>query len=356
VHASPIARARLRSQRLSGSGFTTPQDAVKWLGAVQAQDFEGAKWAVGQRVRDATDEQLEQAFADGSILRTHVLRPTWHLVAPADIRWMLELTAPRIDAAMRSYYRKYSLDEATFKRSNVAIASALRDAGRELTRDELRDALRRDGIETDGVRLAFALLRAELDRVVCSGGRSARRLTYALFDRRVPASRALSREQALGELTRRYFTSHGPATLQDFAWWSGLTVADGRTGLEVVGEKLQRAEVDGKSYWLSEPLRRPGLNHFVHLLPPYDEYLVAYRNRAAALHPSYGKQGMAAQLASTIIVNGQIVGTWRRTLTRNAAVVTLRPFAELRRAEKRAVLSAASRYGTFVGRTVAVED
>jgi len=326
---------------------------VTWLGAVQAQDFDGAKWSIAQRVQKATDDEIEKAFAEGSILRTHVLRPTWHFVAPADIRWMLQLTAPRVNAAMAGYFRKYSLDEAVFRRSSRALASALRQAG-QLTRKELRRALRGSRIDASGLRLVFILLRAELDGVICSGGRIGKQFTYALLDRRVPGSRVLSRAQALKELTMRYFTSRGPATVHDFAWWSGLTVADVRAGIEMIGDGLYREDANGTSYWTSEPTPQQKPERTAYLLPPYDEYLIAYRDRSAALHPSYSRKGIKAQFASTIVVGGQMVGTWRRTLTRKTAVITLSPFAELRSSDKHAILRAARSYGTFIGRALAI--
>jgi hypothetical protein len=355
VRASAIPPARLRNQRLSVSDFTTPQEAVKWLGAVQAQDFEGAKWAVAQRVRRATNDDIEKAFADGSILRTHVLRPTWHFATPDDLHWMLQLTAPRIASAMAGYCRKYSLDEAAFRRSNRALAAALREAA-QLTREEMRHVLRRERLAPDGVRMAFMLLRAELDAVICSGPRVGRQFTYALFERRVPQTRSLSRAQALEELTRRYFTSRGPATAHDFAWWSGLTVADARLGIEMAGNALHREDVDGIPYWVAEPIPSSRTDRGAYLLPPYDEYLIAYRDRSAALHPSYSRKGIKSQFTSTIVVGGHVVGTWQRTVTPQAAVVTLRPFEKLTIAEQRAVGGAVRRYGQFVGRRTAVEN
>ena len=327
---------------------------MTWLGAVQAQDFDGAKWAVAQRIQKAGDGEIERAFADGSIVRTHVLRPTWHFVAPADIRWMLELTAPRVHAGMSGYFRKYSLDEATFRRSSRVLAAALRQGG-ELTREEARRVLRGSRIDADGLRLVFILLRAELDGVICSGGRVGKRFTYALFDRRVPESRPMPRERALEELARRYFISRGPATAHDFAWWSGLTVADARNGLEMAGGVLNREDINGKTYWFSDPLPRLKPWRGAHLLSPYDEFLISYRDRSAVLHPSFAVQGMQAQFTSTIVVGGHMVGTWRRTLTRKTVTITLAPFARFRRSDRDAIVTAARRYGAFVDRAIVIE-
>jgi Winged helix DNA-binding domain len=271
MRPSDVQHVRLHSQRLSFTRFTRPDEVVSWLGAVQAQDYSAAKWAVGQHMRQATDQIIEKAFAEGSILRTHVLRPTWHLVAPADIRWMLELTAPRVRGAIGFNCRRMSMDEALFKRSQKALIAALR-GGRQLTRDALRQVIQRAGIATDGVRLVLILMRAELDGVICSGARIGKQFTYALLDERVPRSNALTRDEALAELTRRYFTSRGPATVKDFVWWSGLTAADARAGIEMTGRRLVREVIDGKTCWRSSSaqavIRR---TRAVYFLPAYDE-------------------------------------------------------------------------------------
>jgi len=215
-----ITSARLCNQRLSGAGFATPEDVVSWLGAVQAQEYAGAKWALALRMRRASQPMIDATFAAGTILRTHVLRPTWHFVAPADIRWMLALSKPRVSAAMASYNRRLELDATVFRRSQRAIVRALR-GGVQLTRQELKAVLQRAGINPGTIqRLAHIVIQAELDAVICSGPTRGSQSTYVLFEERVPASRLLERDHALAELARRYFTSHGPAQLRDFAWWA----------------------------------------------------------------------------------------------------------------------------------------
>ena len=233
------------------SSFHKPTDVLKWLGAVQAQDFYGAKWALGLRLRDATDELIEKAFSDGEIIRTHVMRPTWHFVAASDIRWLLKLTAPRVNMTARNYYRKFELDDGVFKRINRALERAL-GGGRQLTRQELRTAINKAGIPCDDLlRFTFILLRAELDALICSGARSGKQFTYALFDERVPDTKTLSKDEALAELARRYFTSRGPATLRDFVWWSGLSTTDARTGLALIQGSLSKEKIDSEDYWFS---------------------------------------------------------------------------------------------------------
>ena len=355
MRPSDVPHARLHHQRLTSPQFSKPVDVVRWLGAVQAQEFAPAKWAIGQRMRGATDDVVEQAFAEGSILRTHVLRPTWHFVAPDDIRWMLELTGPRVKAAIASYARSVSLDEAAFKRSHKVLATALR-GGRQLTRGALRQTLQRAGLPTNGIRSIVMLMRAELDGLICSGARIGKEFTYALLEDRVPRSKTLTHDQALAELARRYFTSRGPATLQDFVWWSGLTTVDARAGIEIAGGDLSRETIDGSVCWLSSPPRAvPRQPRAAYLLPVYDEYLVAYKDRAAVLDPRYSKGSANVIFGSTIVVNGRVVGTWKQTQPGKEILVTLSSFAPLGGRARRAVVDAARRYGAYLGQDVRVE-
>lgn len=347
-----IARHRLHNQRISKATFKRPDDVVGWLAAVQAQDYAGAKWALGLRLQGATDNVVEQAFARGAILRTHLLRPTWHFVTPADIRWMLALTAPRVHAVNAHMYRQLELDGAVVKRSHAALAKALQD-GQQLTRDELRGVLHQAGIATDsGLRMGYLLMRAELDGVVCSGARRRKQFTYALLEERAPHARLLEREEALAELARRYFVSRGPATVQDFAKWSGLTIADARNGLEAVKTHLRHEVVDGQPYWFSAS--RPSakaVSPAAYLLSIYDEYISGYQDRSAIVDARHAAKLWAVgnALSYIIVVDGQIVGTWRRTLRKGEVTIETNIFSRLTKAERRAVAAAADKYGAFLG-------
>ena len=324
---------------------------MSWLGAVQSQDYFGAKWALASRMRRATSAGIERAFAEGRILRTHVMRPTWHFVTPADIRWILALTAPRLRAATAPSDRRLGLDARVIARSNRAIAAALR-GGRQLTRQELRHVLQRSGVAADGAqRLAHLMFHAELDGVICSGALRGKQFTYALLDERVAETCVRPRDEALGELTRRYFTSHGPAQVQDFAWWSGLTMADARTGLEMVQRHLASETIDRKTYWsLSAMPPAAASARTVHLLPAYDEYLIAYRDRSAAFDPARRKPVERRDpFDPVIVVDGQVVGHWTRTLRRETVTITLGLPGRLKSAESRLVNEEARRFGAFLG-------
>src|SRR5882762_7085195 len=252
------------------------------LGAVQAQDYAGSKWGLAQRTRGLTNAEVEKEIDDGMIVRTHILRPTWHFVAAADLGWMLALSAPRVHTANAYWYRWLEVDEAVARRSRTALTKALRD-GKQLTRAELGFVLERAKIQiTDSRRLAAIMMRAELDGVVCSGARRGKQFTYALLEERVARPAALERDTALFELARRYFTTRGPATVDDFAWWSGLTKADSKRGVEAAAAHLEHESIDGRSYWFPAAERRVRISGLlVHLLPNFDEYFIGLKDRSA---------------------------------------------------------------------------
>ncbi len=354
-----IAYQRLHNQLITQGAFEKAGDVVRWLGAVQAQDYAAAKWALGLRMQNATDDVIEQAFAGGAILRTHVMRPTWHFVSPADIRWMLALTAPRVHAANAYYYRTHGLDDTLFTQSNAVLAKALQ-GGKQLTRAELVSVLQQAGIATDNLqRIGHIIMRAELDGIICSGARRGKQFTYALLDERAPQARMLERDEALAELAGRYFTSHGPATLQDFVWWSGLIVADARAGLEMVASQLIHEEIDGQEYWFSTSTTPANdLSQTAYLLPNYDEYVVGYTDRSTVFDASHTPKldARGSVLAQhTIVMDGRVVGTWKRTLKKDAVILTPSLFTPLNEAETRALAASASSYGAFLNMAVNVD-
>ena len=353
-----IAHQRLHNQHITRHTFDKPIDVVQWMGAVQAQDFAAAKWAIGQRMSDTTDNDIEQAFTNGAILRTHVMRPTWHFVSPTDIRWLLALTAPRVYAAIAYYDRQLELDDATFLRSRSAIIKALQ-GGKELTRTELASTLQQIGIATEnGQRMTQLMMHAELDGIVCSGARRGKQFSYALLDERVPRTKALDHDEALAELVRRYFTSHGPATVQDFIWWSGLTSAEAKEGLEMNASQLLHESINSRTYWFSEstPIAQD-IAPTAYLLPNYDEYTVSYKDRSAVLDLTHTNKSSIRDnilFNYVIVLNGQVVGTWKRTLTKDTVFVILSPFTASNEAETRAIAAAAERYAIFLGLSVNV--
>ena len=340
-----IGRLRLVHQRVVGSTLRTPREVVQWLGAVQAQEFLAAKWAIGIR-SGSDDATVAAAHDEGEILRTHVLRPTWHFVLAEDLRWMLALTAPRIRAAMASYDKQLGLSPAKLAKAGAAFAKAVAGSA-PLTREELGKIVR-----SSGSRLAHMLMHAELDAVLCSGARRGKLHTWALFDERVPKQKPRDPQDAAAELARRYFHSRGPATEADFRWWSGLRAADARAAIAAVGSEFESTTIAGKQVW-SSGMRAPrrGRSASVQLLPAFDEFLVSYQHRGDvldAIHTKTINTGWGF-LSPAIVVDGQVVGVWRRTLSRSFVTVELEHFSAPSSAIQQGLEAAAARYGDFLG-------
>jgi hypothetical protein len=351
MNNSDITNLRLSNQGLSKAIFKNPVDVVAQLGAVQAQDYVGAKWALGQRLMDYTDAAIEKEFNKGKILRTHILRPTWHFVTPADIRWMLLISAPRVHAKNASYYQKSGLDIATTKRTNAVISKVLRGRN-QLTRTEIASALEKSGIRTNGeLRLGLIMMHAELEGVICSGARQGKQFTYALLEEHTSQGKVWKREEAIAELVKRYFATRAPATLQDFAWWSGLTMADARQGLEMNEPGLVSEVVNGQTLWFNESGLIAKKMPTAFLLPNYDEYFIGFKDRSAI-----GEMAEKVNLinndptliTNVIVLNGQVVGGWKRTLKKDSVTVVLKPIIKLAKNEKEVIELAAIKYGNFL--------
>jgi hypothetical protein len=359
-----LARRRSGAVGLGGAQpapFADAAEVVSWFGGLQSQDYHPGKWAVAQRLGPGvTDADLDRAFDDGVILRTHVLRPTWHFVAPADLRWLLELTAPRVHALNAYAYRRFELDGPLLRRATDLIANAVA-GGNHLTRLEIAALLADHGITAEQrrrFRLGYILMHAELERVICSGPLRGKQHTYALVEERAPQAASLEREAALAELVRRFFTSHGPSTAKDLSWWSSLTRADIATGLSLAGDALESTDVDGVTYW-SAPGKAPAPapSPSVRLLQAYDEYIVGYRQSKYLL--DLGGRAAAApdQLAlpnGVIVVDTQMAGRWKRTVRADAVMLEAALYRPFDAAETVALQAAADELGVFLGARVVV--
>jgi hypothetical protein len=350
MDTASISQKRIHNQSISDNRFKKPSEVVAWFGAVQAQDFAAAKWALGLRMRNATDRSIEEAFNKGEILRTHVMRPTWHFVTPEDIRWLLALTAARVHAFNGYQYRRSGLDKAVFKGSNSIIEKALL-GGKKLTREEIDRALRQAGVPTENLGLSYTLMQAELDGIICSGPRRGKQFTYMLLDERVPKFEIIDRDEALAALTKRYFSSHGPAQLQDYVWWSGLTAAEAKRGLEMNKSHLNRQVIDDKMYWFPKsPRTTRAKPQQVFLLPGFDEYFIAYRDRTAILDPKHSKHlnlggGM---VNGAVVVDGKMVGGWKRVLKSSGVIVSVKCFERITDAQSQGIKAAIDRYAKFL--------
>jgi hypothetical protein len=363
MNPSVLVLKRMGSQGLVGRRFSDPGALVGWMGCVQAQDFAMAKWGLGVRIdvlADAgsargaglargsgsaggsagSEAAIDAAFNAGTILRTHVLRPTWHFVLPCDIGWMLKLSAPRIRGFCRPYHRQLEIDAAVLRRTRKIISKGLED-GAFMTRAEIAALLRRAKIDTSDIRMNFLMMDAELEGLICSGPRLGKQFTYALLSSRVVRPLEFSGDDALGELARRFFLSRGPATVYDLAWWGGMTVGDAKRGMEVVKGELER---DGEMYWGGATPDGGIAAPRVLLLPAFDELTVAYKDRSAILPKEYEKVSSYG-LKPVIVVDGRIVGIWRRV----KLVVEVKFFETVSKAVVRLVEREVKRYERFLG-------
>ncbi len=349
-----ISLLRLARQKLLSREITSPQAIVAWMGAMQAQDFPMAKWAIGLRVPGTTDKAIDAALDRGDILRTHLLRPTWHFVAAEDIHWLLELTAPQIKAGQSSRDRQLELTGRIYARSNQLIEKALSARG-QLSREELIVELNNGGIATDQNRASHLLMRAELEKIVCSGAILRGKPAYALLAERVPKPRKLTKEEALAELARRYFTSRSPATLQDFSWWSGLPAGNAKQAIDLVASELERILLDGLTYWVPRDLDYPKISQpLVHLLPTFDEYIISYNERSAAIAPEL-EQHMKEMsdrgvFWPIVLVDGRVIGTWRRTIKKDTLSVEIKLFSHIETQIMELIEQSAHHFANFLGK------
>jgi len=320
-----ISKTRLISQKIASPEFKTPSEIVSWMGAMQAQDYLMAKWAIGVRLKEPTDKKVVSAFDKGEILRIHVLRPTWHFVAADDIYWMLQLSAPKIKSSLKSRHKQLELSESVIAKTSSIIEKTL-SKEISLTRDELADEFHKAGIRTDENRLSHILFRSELDGIICSGPIKNNKLTYALLHQRVPLRKEFSWDEALTELAKRYFNSRCPATLEDFIWWSNLTVKDARKAIELNESHFFQETIGSMKFLIPNSLSKPNLEKAsVHLLPAYDEFLISYKNRSSSLSEVNNKRTVSDNgiFYPTIEVNGQVAGLWKRTFQKNKVIVSV---------------------------------
>jgi hypothetical protein len=344
---SNIPLQRLFHQRISHSDLKSPAEVVAWMGGIQAQDYASAEWSIGVRLPGATSTTVEQAITDKKIVRTWTLRGTLHFVAAADVHWMLALLAPRMIAGNVRRYKELELDESTLARSNVILAEALQD-GTQLSRARLLAILEQNDVSTQGQRGVFMLQRAALDGLICRGMMDGSNALYRALD--VPSKTAkMAGDEALAEFARRYFTSHGPATFQDFVGWTGILTADARAGLEAVKSELVEEKIDDQTYYHPSSSSLP-TSADAHVLPGFDEYVLGYKDRDAILDRQYANHivpGGNGIFKPTIIIQGRIVGTWSRAFKKGVVVVTPHPFTQLTAAEQDAFAVAVQHYGRF---------
>lgn len=361
MNVSDIINYRLYNQQIAQTSFSAPQEIVNWMVAMQAQEYAMSKWAIGLRLNGVTDTHVEKAFNDGLILRTHLLRPTWHFVTPEDIRWLIELTSPRIRKAMAYYDKELELDSTLYRKCNDLIGKAL-TGGHHLTRLALNDLLQNNGISLNGRQMAQVMINAEMDCVVCSGKREGKQFTYALFDERALNSKSIDKDEALSLLAKRYFTSRGPATIKDFSVWSGLTITDAKRATSMLDDAIFTREIfDGNEYLLTrQTFEMASSVDFLatkkvqksFLMPDYDEYGIGYIDRTAIFNPTTVSSEFKRNnpvFDRMIIIDGIIEGTWKRTISGKSVFVETSPFKALSKAKSEVLKKAVDRFVKFTG-------
>lgn len=355
MRLADIPFLRLLNQQIGETKFKKPNEIVSWMVAMQAQEFAHAKWAIGLRLPEGIhDAAVEKEFNEGAILRTHLMRPTWHFVTPADIRWMLALTAPRVHAVNAYWYRKFELTASILKRSNDILVKELQ-GGNQLTRPTLKEALARKKIIADGLRLSYIMMHAELDGIICSGPREGNQFTYALLDERVPPTKSIDRETALATFTTRYFTSRGPATVKDFAYWSGLSLQEIKAGVASVKNQFEKVTINNKEYVMNPATVSGKRNlHTTFLMPDYDEYGMSYKDRSA-LSISKGniepRDGNQEAYSHWIVIDGLISGAWNQTVKSHVIHIEPNFFLSMSKSKHQDVIRAMKRYCSFFGKT-----
>lgn len=347
---TPLPIHRLHHQHLLSKTVTAPENLVRYMGAMQAQDYAMVKWAIGCRLENACEREVEEAMADGRIIRTHLLRPTWHVVAAEDLRWMLGLTAPHVKRIMRTYDRQVGLDEKVHLRAQKLIEKELAK-GEAKTRKELVAVLDRSRIPTDEFRAAHIMMQAELNALVCSGPRRDKQQTYMLVDARVPAGKKLTRDEALHELALRYFTARGPATIADFSWWSGLSVVDSKHAVEMLGDLLYKESI-GESTYFHNSLFSGETGDTLHLLPSYDEFLISYSDRTASIDPKHARRALTNNgiFRPVVVKDGTVIGTWSRNLGPKGVRLDFKFFKAKERLSRKVMGEVIEGYKWFLGK------
>lgn len=349
-----ISNLRLINQQIADNKFKNPGDVVNWMGAMQAQDLGMAKWAVGLRIPISSEKIIEEAINEAEIIRTHLFRPTWHFVSPDDIYQLLELTRPQIKSTMSYGDKHFGLTKSVCSKSNKVIEKSL-TRQKQLTREEIKAEIEKAGIDTGSNRLSHLLFRAELEEIICSGKVIGNKQTYALLSERVPNKKIFIKEETLGLLAKKYFTSHSPATIKDFIWWSGLSVTDAKAGLETVKSDLFSETINSETYWFhnnSKDINQ--LNNSTFLLPAFDEFLISYRDRSAALLVGQNKNTISSNgiFRPVIVINGKVRGIWKRIIKKDKVIIEFELFDRLNSNQKKSIERSAHKYTGFLEKKI----
>lgn len=309
-----ITGIRLLNQHLNSPIFDNPTDVVRHMGAMQAQEYRMMRWAVAMRTKKPSSSSFKKAFDNGSIVRLHLLRGTWQLIAGEDYWWMLDLCGLKSTAVINGWMKanKISIPENEYLYIREILCSTASDLG-SATKEDFATALATKGITMDNHRLSYHIRMAELSGKLCSGELLPMKASYSLSESKIPSTPAIDRDEALRKLARKYFQSHSPATFEDYLWWSGMNVSDCRKGMELLGNELRKIAHDGREFYLLEGCRIKGnTKGQTILLAPYDEYIIGYKSRDLSIPANYVAKVHSQNgiFFPVILHDGQTIGNW----------------------------------------------
>jgi hypothetical protein len=345
-----ILSLRLYNQHISEPRFNSPQEIVQWMGAIQAQDYLGSLWAIGLRLKNNREADIEASVKDKKIVRSWPMRGTLHFVAAEDLRWMLQLLTPRVIKRTAGFYRQLGLDSKVFTKSKKIVSAALA-GGRQLTRPEIYAILDRAKISSGDQRGLHILVYLAQEGLICFGPRNGKQQAFVLLDEWLAPAKIPDREAALAKLATTYFRSHGPATINDFAWWCGLTLSEVKAAIQLAGSMLIEEKVNGQSYWILSQAKYVESPKSIFLLPSFDEYLVAYKDRTAAFDLKFMSEIKASGngiFSSPLIINGRVAGIWKRSVVKGDLIIETNAFAPLSKSTISTVATAARKIGRFL--------
>lgn len=354
MHPKQIANLRLENLHLSGGKYKNPTDLVSYMGALQAQDYYMSKWAAGIRIKEIGEKEIQATLDKGEILRTHLLRPTWHLVASKNIYWLKNLSAARIKSALSSRDKELELNEKIYSKS-LKIMEGLLSNGRHLTAKEISLELQKKKIDTGNNRASHIFIRGEIEGLICSGVLKENQQTYALLSERVPHKYELSKAESIIKLAELYFTSRGPASLQDFVWWSGLSLKDARDGLEAIKTKLTSVKYEEQVLWFKDsgiesiPEKKQAF-----LLPAFDEFIISYKDRSAVIPHAYKSKAITINglFRPVILINGEAAGIWKRTIGKEMVTIETEFFENPDRSTQKYLSQAIDEFSNYVEKKV----
>ncbi|KAF2515415.1 winged helix DNA-binding domain-containing protein [Flavobacterium zhairuonense] len=352
-----ISHHRLIAQKLYKTSPCSPQEIVKHFGAMQAQDYAMAKWAIGSRC-DATEKEIEEAINSGQIIRTHILRPTWHFVSAEDIYWMLELSAPQVKRFTASAAKKFDYDDKKLNQANAAIEKLL-SGNNHLTRDEIMQELNIKKTSSADFLSAAIMMNAELDGLVCNGKMKGKQITYALLEERVPRPKnELTKEEALAKLAQRYFESHGPATVLDFSWWSGFAPTICQKAINAIELQLNCITIDNQQFWFKKDSSKENeFRESVHFLPAFDEILISYKTREVSFNTEHQSKVFTNNgiFKPIILENGKVIGIWKRTIKKDHAKIETEFFKDFETDKKQILFEGIKSFETYLGTKIVIE-